>query len=212
MTAATLAAGTRCRHAGTAIALGHAVIEFPLMLLIVTGAGQIFQFDAAKTAIGLVGGLFLIIMGVQLLLAAPAANDNPAAKNQRGPFVTGVLLTAANPYFLIWWATVGLALTTQAVELGVVAFALFAVVHWLCDLLWLEALSLASHKGTDLLGGRLQQIVLVVCGLMLLGFGSMFLYDAGSEQLLYRHGPAQVGSATVASICLPNRLFFRRRL
>ena len=75
----------------------------------------------------------------------------------------GIILTGANPYFLVWWATVGLALTTQAVELGLLAFALFSVVHWLCDLVWLEALSLASHKGTELLGGRVQRIVL--CGL-----------------------------------------------
>ena len=37
MTAATLAAGTRSRHAGAIIALGHGVVEFPLMLVIIAG-------------------------------------------------------------------------------------------------------------------------------------------------------------------------------
>ena len=88
---------------------------------------------------------------------------------------SSVVLTAANPYFLIWWATVGLALATDAVSFGVLAFVLFGILHWLCDLIWLEILSLASYTGTEVLGGRLQQGVLVVCGIMLLGFGAMFL-------------------------------------
>jgi len=180
MTAATLAAGTRFRHAGAVIALGHAAVEFPLMLVIIAGAGRLFEVEGVKLGIGLAGGAFLLLMGVQLLLAARKASSEMQVADARHPFLVGIVLTGANPYFLIWWATVGLALATQAVELGMIAFVLFAVIHWLCDLVWLELLSLASHKGTELLGGRIQQIVLVVCGLMLLGFGCKFLYDAGS--------------------------------
>ena len=109
MTAATLAAGTRSRHAGAIIALGHAVIEFPLMLIIVAGAGKAFELAPVRLSIGIAGGLFLLLMGVQLLLAARKEATNPEGGNGRHPFVTGIVLTGANPYFLIWWATVGLA-------------------------------------------------------------------------------------------------------
>lgn len=180
MTAATLAAGTRSRNAGALIALGHAAIEFPLMLVIIAGAGKLFELEAVKLVVGLAGGAFLLLMGVQLLTAARKTANNAEVSDGRHPFLIGVVLTGANPYFLIWWATVGLALATQAAELGIVAFALFAVIHWLCDLVWLEALSLASHQGTELLGGHIQPMVLVVCGVTLLGFGCKFLYDAGS--------------------------------
>jgi hypothetical protein len=60
----------------------------------------------------------------------------------------------------------------------VLAFGLFALTHWLCDLVWLEALSLASFKGSRLLGGRNQRVVLAVCALALLVFGAMFIHDA----------------------------------
>lgn len=183
MTAATLAAGARRRHAGAMIALGHAVVEFPLMLIIIAGAGKLFVIESVKLGIGLAGGAFLLLMGIQLLAAAGKAADAAEVSGRRHPLLTGIILTGANPYFLIWWATIGLALATQAAELGIMAFVLFAVIHWLCDLVWLEALSLASHKGTELLGGRLQQIVLVVCGLTLLGFGCKYLVDVGSRLL-----------------------------
>lgn len=182
MTAATLAAGVRSRHAGAVIALGHAAIEVPLMLLIVAGAGTVFQVPSVQLAIGAVGGVFLLLMGIQLVAAARHV-DETQATDGRHPFVTGVVLTAANPYFLIWWATVGLALATKAVGFGILAFVLFGLVHWLCDLIWLEILSFASYKGTEVLGGRLQQVVLLVCGIMLLAFGVMFLKDAGQGLL-----------------------------
>lgn len=181
ITAAVFAAGTRSRHAGALTALGHAVIEFPLIVLIVAGLGAVFSQPLVRLAIGGVGGLFLALIGAQLMLTARTATAAAAAGGARGPFLTGVVLTAANPYFLIWWATVGLALATRAVQFGILGFVLFGVVHWLCDLVWLEALSLASHKGTELLGGRLQQIVLFGCGLMLLGFGGAFLFDVASS-------------------------------
>ena len=60
ITAATLAAGARRRHAGAMIALGHGVIEFPLMLVILAGAGEFFKFEGVKTAIGLAGGAVLL--------------------------------------------------------------------------------------------------------------------------------------------------------
>ncbi len=181
MTAATLAAGTHRRHAGAMIALGHAAVELPLVLMImgVVGAGKFLQSENVQIAIGLIGGGFLLLMGIRLLAAARAAEDETETANQRHPLATGVVLTLANPYFLVWWAAIGLALTMQAVELGVLAFALFAVIHWLCDLVWLEALSLASNKGTELLGGRLQQIVLAICAVMLIGIGCDFICRAG---------------------------------
>lgn len=179
MTAATLAAGVRSPHAGALIALGHAAIEVPLMILIVAGAGAIFQVPTIKLGIGLAGGAFLLFMGSQLLTAARTAQVVENTPEGRHPFITGIVLTAANPYFLIWWATVGLALTTEAIQFSLLAFVVFGILHWLCDLIWLEILSYGSYKGTEVLGGRLQQVVLLVCGVTLLVFGAMFLKDAG---------------------------------
>ena len=97
--------------------------------------------------IGLVGGLLLLTMGVQLLASLPTAEAGSPASVQRHPLWIGVALTGANPYFLLWWATVGLTLTSQAMEFGILALVLFAALRWMCDLGWLEAISFASFKG-----------------------------------------------------------------
>ena len=181
MTAATLAAGTRSRHAGVGIAIGHGLIEFPLMVLILSGVSTLLASDPMRIGIGLIGGGFLLFMGVQMLRGLRRAADPAADYNRKGPVVTGIILSAGNPYFLIWWATVGLALASQAWQLGLLAFVLFAILHWLCDLVWLEALSVATFKGSKLLGNRNQRIVLAICALALLFFGAKFIADAGGR-------------------------------
>jgi threonine/homoserine/homoserine lactone efflux protein len=179
ITAATLAAGTRNRHAGALIALGHLVVELPLILLLVAGIGKCLQSSGTRIGIGLAGGAFLLLMGVQLLLSLRATDTASESPTQRHPFWSGVVLTGANPYFLLWWATVGLTMAGQAMEFGLLVLALFALIHWLCDLIWLEVLSLVGFKGTEAFGQRSQKIVSAVCGVLLLGFGLKFVWDAG---------------------------------
>ena len=149
ITAATLAAGQRNRHAGAWICVGHIAVELPLILILAGGLGSVFESQGIRAWIGLVGGLVLLLMGVQLLAGLRKSESNSPASVDRHPLWIGVILSGANPYFLLWWATVGLAITGQAMELGVMALVLFALLHWACDLGWLEVLSFAGFKGSE---------------------------------------------------------------
>jgi len=153
------------------------------MVLIVAGAGRVLAWQAVRIGIGLVGGVFLLLVGAQVLAAGGRAATVAAGLEGRHPLWIGVLLTAGNPYFLLWWATVGLALAARAAELGAAAFAVFALVHWLCDLGWLEVLSLAGYKGSKLLGPGRQRVIALVCGAALVVFGVLFIWDAGRSWL-----------------------------
>ena len=180
VTAATISAGSRSRHAGALIAVGHGFVEFPLMFLIMAGMGKLFKSESVKIAIGLAGGIFLLWMASGMLreLSKHTQSDEPSTTKARSPLWIGVILSAGNPYFLLWWATIGLALATQARELGVFAFALFAIIHWLCDLVWLEVLSFTSFKGSELFGPRKQRLILLICTIAIFAFAAWFLFDA----------------------------------
>lgn len=179
VTAAAIAMGSRNRFAGPLMAIGHGIIEFPLMILIILGMDKILKSTPTKITIGLAGGAFLLFMAIGMLKSSRRKEQLNAKPTRTGPLTAGILLSVGNPYFLIWWATVGLALAMTAKGLGIWAFALFAIVHWLCDLVWLTTLSWASFKGSILLGPRNQRIVLLICGLALLAFGLFFIYSAG---------------------------------
>ena len=92
VTAATVAAGTRRRHAGGLIALGHGVVELPLIVLIVGGIGRLLESAAVRIGIGLAGGGFLLLMGAQMLIGLRKAADLSARPSERHPLWTGVIL------------------------------------------------------------------------------------------------------------------------
>jgi len=178
VTAAAIATGQRSRHAGALLAVGHGILEFPLMILIMLGMGRLLKLAYTQIAIGLAGGAVLLIMAVQMFRSIKAAQDTQEQRVKGGAILTGFTLSASNPYFLLWWATVGLALATTARGLGIWAFGLFAIVHWLCDIVWLEVLSLTSFKGATVLGGRSQKIVLLTCSGAMFFFGIFFICKA----------------------------------
>jgi threonine/homoserine/homoserine lactone efflux protein len=180
VTATAITMGARNRWAGVLLAVGHGIIEFPLMVLIIVGLGEIFQKTSTQIVIGLAGGLVLMYMAVSMFKTSAINVDLKVAAKKDKPLLAGIVLTASNPYFLIWWATVGLALATDATKFGLYAFALFAIVHWFVDLIWVTALSFASFHGTTLLGPKSQAIILKSCAAAMLLFGLFFIYHAAS--------------------------------
>jgi threonine/homoserine/homoserine lactone efflux protein len=179
VSATVITMGARNRYAGALLAVGHVIIEFPLMILIILGMGKLFRLEKVQVAIGLAGGAFLLLMAAQMMMSIRSKTDQQTKVLKDRPVLAGVILSASNPYFLIWWATVGLALATRATQWGMWAFALFAVVHWSVDLIWLQILSWLSFKGSNVFGPRGQRTVILICALALLAFGLFFIWTAG---------------------------------
>ena len=90
ITAATLAAGSRSRHAGAVIGLGHIIVELPLILLLVAGMGTLFESPGVQMGIGLAGGVVLVLMGLQLLFSLPATQLDSQDAGGRHPLLTGM--------------------------------------------------------------------------------------------------------------------------
>jgi threonine/homoserine/homoserine lactone efflux protein len=178
VTATAIMMGVRNRWAGTLMSIGHGLIEFPLMVLIMLPLGEILQRQPVKIAVGSVGGAVLLLMAAGMWKSA-SAHGADAQTRTHNPILAGAILTVSNPYFLLWWATVGLTLATKASGWGRWAFALFGLTHWLTDFIWLHALSWTSFKGSRVFSPKIQQRVLQFCALAILGFGVYFLIDAG---------------------------------
>jgi len=177
ITAATIGKGNHSPYAGVLVALGHGVVEFPLMAGIFFGAGAFLSLDPVKALVFTFGGLFLFWMGAGMLRNIGRAKIEGEIDGG-APLAAGIFLSLWNPYFLVWWATVGATLISRAVGFGMLGFLLFAVAHWLCDLIWLSFLSVASFKGGRIFGIMFQKVVFGICGAFLLFFSGKFLLDA----------------------------------
>ena len=139
------------------------------MALIFFGAGAAFSHEPVRVVVGGLGGLALLWMGAGMLRPSPPAADRAAsgAAGGRRPMAAGAVLSATNPYFLIWWATAGAALVGRSLAFGVIGFVVLAAVHLSCDLGWCWFLSGLSFRGGKIFGHRLQRAATALAGVEL---------------------------------------------
>jgi len=177
LTTVTVGKGSKSPHAGGLIAVGHGIVEFPLMIFIYYGLGTLLTRASVRAPIALMGGLFLLFMGIDMLRSLNEVTIG-SSKDARSPILIGILLSAGNPYFLVWWATVGATLISNSLNFGWVGFSIFVPIHWLCDLIWLYFLSILSFRGGQFFGKKFQKILFATCGGFILLFGGKFIFDA----------------------------------
>lgn len=177
MFAVTLAKSYRSPWAGVWVSLGHAVIEVPLILLIYFGFARFFTNNLVQLVLSLLGGAMIIGMGIAMFRAraevVQRGKDLPY-----GALVAGILTSGFNPYFLLWWATIGSLLVMKFLNFGAAGLMLLIVVHWLCDLVWLSFLSTVVYRTHSLWRLKYQEWLFITCSLLLIGFGIWFLVSA----------------------------------
>ncbi|MBD3418743.1 MAG: hypothetical protein GF398_01370 [Chitinivibrionales bacterium] len=177
MTAVALGKGARSPWAGIRMSFGHGIVEIPLMLLLLFGFSSVFSIPHVKVSITFAGAAFLLYLGIDLLGSLSVTNLELQSP-KHSDVGAGILMSAGNPYFLLWWAAIGIKLITEAKQFGPGGFALFTLVHWACDLVWLTFLSCSAYMGNSFLGARFQKGVFLVSSFVLLYYGSVFLIDA----------------------------------
>jgi len=171
----TLAKSYKSPWAGAHISLGHAVVEVPLILLVYFGLARFFQHSLVQLVLSLVGGGMIVWMAVGLF-----RNRKGMTREGRdtgsSAFVAGILMSGLNPFFLVWWITVGsLLLMSFLNAIGSWGLPFFIVVHWLCDLVWLTLVSFVVYKTHSFWGRRAQEMVFLVLSLALVYFGGQFI-------------------------------------
>jgi len=174
MFAVTLAKSYKSPWAGTQISLGHAVIEVPLILLIYFGFAQFFQDNIVRLVLSVLGSGMIIWLGIGMF----RARTEVVRKGKDLPynaFTAGILTSVFNPFFLVWWATIGSMLIMRILDFGTVGLIVFVIVHWLCDLIWLSFISNVIYRTHALWGRRIQEWLFIACSLLLVGFGIWFL-------------------------------------
>jgi threonine/homoserine/homoserine lactone efflux protein len=171
----TLAKSLKSPWAGVMVSMGHAVIEVPLILLVYFGLARFFQNTTVQFILSFAGGAMIVWMATDLFrarrkLAREGKDTNYSA------FTAGILMSGLNPFFLVWWVTVGsLLLMNFLASVGTWGLPFFVVVHWMCDLVWLSVVSVSIYRTRRFWGLNLQEFVFVMLSILLAYFGGMFI-------------------------------------
>jgi threonine/homoserine/homoserine lactone efflux protein len=163
---------------GPLIVLGHGLLELSLVVAIVFGLGQFLAEGWIVGVIGLVGGVVLLWMGWTMLRDARNVTLVLEGKKDTSlhPVFAGILSSLSNPYWIVWWATIGLTYIAFSLKQGLLGISFFYTGHILADLAWYAFVSLLIHYGRHWASDRAFRAVIAVCGAFLLFFGLYFGY------------------------------------
>lgn len=160
--------------AGLKVSLGHIIIETGIFFLIILGLASIST--PYTTAIAVIGGIALIVFGAMTLSGSRTATLSAAPPVAvASPCLAGFLTSAANPYFWIWWLSVGSALLISSLEGGLILAVAFMAGHWGADTAWFTFVSTGVAQGKTILSDTTYHRIMAACGIFLILFGLYYL-------------------------------------
>lgn len=168
--------------AGPLIVLGHAVLELVLIIALLAGFSFYIQKPVVTDVISLLGGAFLIFMGLGMIrdiikgrIFLGKNDDNTDRGMKMHPVVAGFLVSLSNPFWSVWWATIGLTYLTIALKSGAAGVVSFFSGHIMSDLLWYSGIAAAVAGGRQFLKRRAYHFIIGLCGVFLVGLGGYFI-------------------------------------
>ena len=167
--------GTR---SGIKMAIGHAIVEFPLVIFLGIGVFSLQVFPEFRTWISIFGAITLFAFATLQIKSVLQKKKDITVKPKQGPLITGIALSALNPFFIIWWLTIGFKLISDAMMVWAFSGILIVfVLHIWMDFAWLGGVSFLASKSSRILSNRNYKVLMVGLSLMLVYFGIIFLTD-----------------------------------
>jgi threonine/homoserine/homoserine lactone efflux protein len=182
--------------AGLLVVIGYAAIELVLIAAILLGLGSLLERQEVIQPILLGGGAMLVFLGSTImndvrtgkasLPSGPTEADAEHGDSIFTPVIEGVITSVSNPYWSIWWATIGLAYIAMAKDLGPLGLPAFYSGHILSDLAWFSLVAAGVAVGTRHMNDVVYRLVLGGCSVFLVALGLVFAVDglSGILQML----------------------------
>lgn len=171
--------------AGPAIALGHGLLELVTVVLLTLGLSQVLRVGMVPGLVGLLGGAFLLWMAYGMLRGAARLSLSNVLMERKsglavGPVVAGITASLANPYWLVWWATVGASFIVNTLSFGFLGVASFYVGHVSADLVWLSFVAGLITTGRRLMTDSVYRGIIVACAIFLVALGLFFMLSGAA--------------------------------
>ena len=165
-------------RAGIKMAVGHTIVELPLVVLLGIGVFSLESFPEFRTIISIFGAITLFVFAAIQIRTIFTKKDITSSNLKQSPLIAGIVLSALNPFFIIWWLTIGFKLISDAMLMWAFAGILIVfVLHIWMDFAWLGTVSFLASKSSKILSNRNYKILMIGLSLTLVYFGITFLLD-----------------------------------
>ena len=172
--------------------VGHALLEAALLVGFAFGLQRVLRLSGVTLVLAFVGGAVLLWLGFSLLRGAvrgtiaedlEVAEGEAVPESHLGAVAQGAVVSISNPWWTLWWATIGVKLAADGLAIGTIGVIAFFVGHQLADVAWYGFVITVVHKGKALLTPRSYGVAMGVLGVALLYMGARFVGQAVGIQL-----------------------------
>ena len=179
--ASTLRATRVGALSGLECAIGHTIVEAPLVFGLALGLSEVLNPTSVRV-IAIIGGSVLLVFATAQFIQASnkiGLDKKPPAFWQKQPgVILGAVFTLLNPFFILWWLTVGSVIISQALLLGAFeGVALMFGAHIWMDYAWLGGTAMIAARGRLFLG-KWYRWILIAFGIAMAYFGVTFVLSA----------------------------------
>lgn len=163
--------------AGIKMAVGHTIVELPLVILLGIGVFSFEIFPEFRTWISILGAITLFVFaGIQIKTTLQMKETTFNLKHNA--VLTGITLSALNPFFIIWWLSVGFKLISDAMLIwAFVGIIVVFLLHIWMDFVWLYSVACLASKSSKILSNKNYKILMIGLSAMLIYFGISFITD-----------------------------------
>ena len=170
------------------IVIGHSILELLIVISFYLGVLKYLDNPLVIKIISIVGGAFLIYMAVSIIVSiarkkikldmdAKSIEKKLGTKNTFIITGKGILISLSNPYWYVWWLTIGATFMIKSVQHSFGGVAFFYTGHILADFIWYLFVGFLVSTGRRFFNQKIYIGILIVCSLFLLYLGVRFIVD-----------------------------------
>ncbi len=170
------------------IVVGHSILELIIVILFFLGILKYLDNPIIVRIISILGGVFLLYMAASIIysvvrkrmildLDKKNIKKNLGTKNTFIIVGNGILISLANPYWYVWWLTIGAAFMVRSVTMSFGGVSAFYVGHILADFIWYLFIGFIISTGRRFFNQKIYNGILIACSAFLVYLGIRFIVD-----------------------------------
>lgn len=171
------------------IVLGHSLLELIVLVCFLFGVLKFLSDPLIAKIIGILGGVFLLYMGIDIIISIfrkKFAIDFKSVLKQKtinrkstaALVFQGILISLMNPYWFIWWISIGAAFLLKSMEFNFAGVSTFYIGHISADFIWYLFIGFLVNTGRRFFNQKVYNGILISCSIFLFYLGIKFIIEA----------------------------------
>jgi threonine/homoserine/homoserine lactone efflux protein len=166
---------THSRKEGIKVAIAPLLTDIPVILITIFILSKLDDYDSILGVISLLGGLFIIYLGVVSFKAREIEIDTKTIKPKS--IRRGIIVNALNPHPYLFWLTVGVPLLFRSFNISL-STALAFIISFYTFLVGSKIIvAMLVHKSRNFLRNKNYRRIMRILGIVLFVFAAVFLRD-----------------------------------